>query len=55
MYTRILVAVGDSAWSNAAMAYASVLAGRTGAALRIVTVLTTPTLSSAPDDVAGSS
>ena len=55
MYTRILVAVGDSAWSNAAMAYASALAGRTGAALRIVTVLTTPTTSSAPDNAAGSS
>jgi nucleotide-binding universal stress UspA family protein len=54
MYTRILVAVGDSAWSNAAMAYASALAGRTGAALRIVTVLTTPTVSSTPDDAAGS-
>jgi len=55
MYTRILVAVGDSAWSNAAMAYASALAGRTGATLRIVTVLTTPPASSTPDDMAGSS
>ena len=54
MYTRILVAVGDSDWSNAAMAYASALAGRTGAALRIVTVLTTPTTASAPEDAAGS-
>lgn len=55
MYTRILVAVGDSAWSNAAMAYACALAGRTGASLRIVTVLTTPTAQSVPDHVAGSS
>jgi len=54
MYTRILVAVGDSSWSDAAIAYASALAARTGAALRIVTVLHTPTASSAPD-VAGCS
>jgi nucleotide-binding universal stress UspA family protein len=49
MYTRILVAVGNSSWSDAAMAYASALAARTGAALRIVSVLTTPTASATPD------
>jgi nucleotide-binding universal stress UspA family protein len=45
MYTRILVAVGDSSWSDAAMAYASALAARTGATLRIVTVLHHPATS----------
>lgn len=49
MYKRILVAVGDSAWSDAAMAYATALAARTGAALRIVTVLTTPATSYEPE------
>ncbi len=49
MYTRILVAVGGSSWSDAAMAYASALAARTEAELRIVTVLNTPTVSSALD------
>ncbi len=48
MYKRILVAVGESAWSDAAITYAGALAARTGAALRIVTVLDTPATSYAP-------
>jgi len=40
MYQRILVATGGSPWSDAAVAYAIALAARTGAELRIVTVLT---------------
>jgi nucleotide-binding universal stress UspA family protein len=40
MYQRILVATGGSPWSNAAVTYATGLAARTGAELRILTVLT---------------
>jgi nucleotide-binding universal stress UspA family protein len=42
MYQRILVATGGSPWSTAAVRYAAALAARTGAELRILTVLTSP-------------
>lgn len=42
MYTDILVATGGSAWSDAAAAYAIAIAARTGAKLRILTVIHDP-------------
>lgn len=42
MYTRILVAVGGSPWSNSALTYAVELAGRLWSELHILTVLTAP-------------
>jgi nucleotide-binding universal stress UspA family protein len=49
MYQRILVATGGSPWSNAAVAYATALAARTGAELHILTVLTPPDASGLAD------
>lgn len=42
MYRHILVASGGSPWSEAAVAYAIAIAARTGAKLRILTVLPAP-------------
>jgi nucleotide-binding universal stress UspA family protein len=49
MYQRILVATGGSPWSTAAVKYAAALAARTGADLRILTVLTPPEESGSAD------
>lgn len=42
MYKNILVATGGSPWSDAAVTYAIAIAARTGAMLRILTVLVNP-------------
>ncbi|MDH3603428.1 MAG: universal stress protein [Candidatus Tectomicrobia bacterium] len=49
MYQRVLIAVDGSPWSDAAAAYAIALASRTGATLRILSVSTTPAVSSMPE------
>jgi nucleotide-binding universal stress UspA family protein len=54
MYTRILVATGGSPWSDAAVTSAIALAARTGADLRVVTVLTVPSTYALPDMMGGS-
>ena len=51
MYTRILVATGGSPWSEAAVAYAIRLAAHTEAELRVLTVLTVPTLLMTSEEV----
>ena len=53
MYKHILVATGGSPWSDAAVAYAIAIAARTGASLRILTVLVTPAVFASPDDFSG--
>ena len=42
MYRHVLVATGGSPWSDAAVAYAIAIAARTGAKLRVLTVLPAP-------------
>jgi nucleotide-binding universal stress UspA family protein len=42
MYANVLVATGGSPWSEAAVDYAIAIAARTGAKLRILTVLPDP-------------
>ncbi len=54
MYRHILVATGGSPWSEAAVDYAIAFAARTGAELRLLTVLTVEASYAMPD-VAGSS
>jgi nucleotide-binding universal stress UspA family protein len=54
MYKDILVATGGSPWSDAAVAYAIAIAARTGASLRVLTVLVNPAMYITPDVVAGS-
>lgn len=54
MYQRVLVAVDGSPWSDTAAAYAIALASRTGATLCILSVSTTPVVSTMPE-VMGSS
>ena len=53
MYKSILVATGGSPWSDAAVAYAIAIAARTGATLRILTVLLNPGAFSTPDVMGG--
>jgi nucleotide-binding universal stress UspA family protein len=53
MYQHILVATGGSPWSDAAVAYAIAIAARTGAVLRILTVLTHPGVYANPDVMGG--
>jgi nucleotide-binding universal stress UspA family protein len=53
MYQNILVATGGSPWSDAAVAYATAIAARTGATLRILTVLTHPGVYTNPDVMGG--
>ena len=54
MYKNILVATGGSPWSAAAIAYAIAIAARTGATLRILTVLINPGSYTTPDVMGGS-
>jgi nucleotide-binding universal stress UspA family protein len=54
MYKRILVATGGSPWSEAAVAYATALAVRLGAELRILTVLVIHATYAMPDMMASS-
>ena len=54
MYQRILVATGGSPWSDAAVAYATAIAARTGATLHILTVLINPTVYSTMEVMSGS-
>lgn len=54
MYKRILVATGGSPWSEAAVAYATALAARLGAELRILTVLVVHATYAMPDMMASS-
>jgi nucleotide-binding universal stress UspA family protein len=53
MYQNILVATGGSPWSNAAVAYATAIAARTGATLRVLTVLVNPGIYASPDVLGG--
>ncbi len=53
MYKHILVATGGSPWSDAAVAYAIAIAARTGAHLRILTVLLNPGAFITPDVMGG--
>lgn len=53
MYKHILVATGGSPWSDAAVAYAIAIASRTGATLRILTVLLNPGAFITPDVMGG--
>ena len=53
MYQNILVATGGSPWSEAAVAYATAIAARTGATLRILTVLVNPGAYANPDVMGG--
>jgi nucleotide-binding universal stress UspA family protein len=54
MYKRVLVATGGSPWSDAAVAYTIALAARTGAELRILTVLASPVAYTMPDVMSSS-
>jgi len=53
MYQNILVATGGSPWSDAAVAYAIAIAARTGAKLRVLTVLVNPGIYANPDVLGG--
>lgn len=53
MYQNILVATGGSPWSDAAVAYAIAIAARTGATLRVLTVLVNPGVYANPDVLGG--
>lgn len=53
MYQNILVATGGSPWSDAAVAYALAIAARTGATLRVLTVLVNPGIYANPDVLGG--
>jgi nucleotide-binding universal stress UspA family protein len=54
MYKRVLVATGGSPWSDAAVSYAIAWAAGTGAALRILSVLTSPVAYTMPDVMSSS-
>jgi nucleotide-binding universal stress UspA family protein len=54
MYKRVLVATGGSPWSDAAVAYAIAWAARTGAEIRILTVLASPVAYTMPDVMSSS-
>ena len=53
MYQHILVATEGSPWSDAAVAYAMAIAARTGATLRLLTVLVNPATYATPDFMGG--
>ncbi len=53
MYQNILVATGGSPWSDAAVAYAIAIAARTGAHLKVLTVLVNPGIYANPDVLGG--
>ena len=54
MYRKVLVAIGGSPWSDAALSYAISLAASTGAELRILTVLASPVAYTMPDVMSSS-
>lgn len=54
MYRNVLVAIGGSPWSDAALSYAISLAAATGADLTILTVLASPVAYTMPDVMASS-
>ena len=54
MYRKVLVAIGGSPWSDAALSYAVALAAPTGADLTILTVLASPVAYTMPDVMASS-
>lgn len=54
MYRNVLVAIGGSPWSDAALSYAIALAVPTGADLTILTVLASPVAYTMPDVMASS-
>ena len=54
MYRKVLVAIGGSPWSDAALSYAISLAAAAGADLRILTVLASPVAYTMPDVMSSS-
>ena len=54
MYRNVLVAIGGSPWSDAALSYAIALAASTGADLTILTVLASPVTYTMPDVMSSS-
>jgi nucleotide-binding universal stress UspA family protein len=54
MYRKVLVAIGGSPWSDAALSYAIALAAATGADLTILTVLASPVAYTMPDVMSSS-
>ncbi len=54
MYRKVLVAIGGSPWSDAALSYAISLAAATGADLTILTVLASPVAYTMPDVMSSS-
>ncbi len=54
MYRKVLVAIGGSPWSDAALSYAISLVAATGADLTILTVLASPVAYTMPDVMASS-
>lgn len=54
MYRNVLVAIGGSPWSDAALSYAITLAASTGADLTILTVLASPVAYTMPDVISSS-
>ena len=54
MYRKVLVAIGGSPWSDAALSYAVSLVAATGADLTILTVLASPVAYTMPDVMASS-
>ena len=54
MYKKVLVAIGGSPWSDAALSYAIAFAAATGADLTILTVLASPVAYTMPDVMASS-
>ena len=54
MYRKVLVAIGGSPWSDAALSYAISLAAAAGAELRILTVLASPVAYTMPDVMSSS-
>ena len=54
MYRKVLVAIGGSPWSDAALSYAISLASSTGADLTILTVLASPVAYTMPDVMSSS-
>ena len=54
MYRKVLVAIGGSPWSDAALSYAISLVGAAGADLTILTVLASPVAYTMPDVMSSS-